>query len=169
MSRRKANGAADEADRIVAERKISSCPDVIVTWLTKNPPDLARAGMETGPLAVWRWTSRQRSADRLHGRPARQCDPGGIFFWTKDKVRMASWAPLIYAYQVSIYPPAFERRCCERAMNSPTKRPNKPNGIQDIRVHAFHTHGANARLKRGSRWLANQISHPPSGRRFLKA
>jgi hypothetical protein len=77
MSRRKANGAANEADRIVAERKISSCPDVIVTWLTKNPPDLARAGMETGPLAVWRWTSRQRSADRLHGRPARQCDPGG--------------------------------------------------------------------------------------------
>jgi hypothetical protein len=30
MSRRKANCGADEADRIVAERKISSCPDVIV-------------------------------------------------------------------------------------------------------------------------------------------
>jgi transposase len=54
MSRRKANCAADEADRI-AERKISSCSDVIVAWLMKNAPDLARAGMETGPLAVWRW------------------------------------------------------------------------------------------------------------------
>ena len=28
---------------------------------------------------------------------------------------------------------------------------DKPNGIQDIRVHAFHTHGANARLKGGNR------------------
>ena len=47
----------DEADRIVAEKKIASCPDVIAAWLTKNTPDLARAGIETGPLAVWRGTS----------------------------------------------------------------------------------------------------------------
>ena len=48
-----ANCAADEADRIVAEKKYASCPDVIAAWLTKNAPD--RAGTETGPLAVWRW------------------------------------------------------------------------------------------------------------------
>ena len=44
MSRRKANCAADEADRIVAERKISSCPDVIAAWLTKNAPVLLALG-----------------------------------------------------------------------------------------------------------------------------
>jgi transposase len=47
--------AADEADRIVAEKKNASCPDVIAAWLTKNAPDLACAGTETRPLAVWRW------------------------------------------------------------------------------------------------------------------
>jgi hypothetical protein len=101
--------------------------------------------------------SRQRSADRLHGRPARQCDPRRHLFWTKDKVRMMPVGPLELRLPGIQYPRVFKRRCCHRAMNSPTKRPNKPNGIQEIRVHAFHTHGANARLKGGNRWLANQI------------
>jgi len=45
----------DEAGRIVAEKKIPTCPDRIESWLTENAPDLDRVGMETGPLAVWLW------------------------------------------------------------------------------------------------------------------
>ena len=44
MSRRKAICVVDEADRIVAEKKIARCPDVIAAWLTKDAPDVACAG-----------------------------------------------------------------------------------------------------------------------------
>ena len=45
----------DEAGRTIAETKISTCPDVINAWLSRNALDLQRVGMETGPLAVWLW------------------------------------------------------------------------------------------------------------------
>src|ERR671913_155063 len=45
----------DEAGRIVAERKVPTCPEAIATWLGKHASSLERAGMETGPLAVWLW------------------------------------------------------------------------------------------------------------------
>lgn len=45
----------DAAGRIVAEKKIVTCPDTIGSWLSKHAPDLDRIGMETGPLAVWLW------------------------------------------------------------------------------------------------------------------
>ena len=45
----------DEEGRILAEKKIPTCPDAIVSWLAKTVPDLVRVGMETGPLAVWLW------------------------------------------------------------------------------------------------------------------
>jgi transposase len=45
----------DETGRPIAEAKISTCPDVINAWLSRNASDLQRVGMETGPLAVWLW------------------------------------------------------------------------------------------------------------------
>ena len=45
----------DEAGQIVAERKVPTCPEAIATWLGKHASALERAGMETGPLAVWLW------------------------------------------------------------------------------------------------------------------
>ena len=39
----------DEAGRTIAETKISTCPDVINAWLSRNAFDLQRVGMETGP------------------------------------------------------------------------------------------------------------------------
>jgi transposase len=45
----------DEAGRVTAEKKVTTCPEVISTWLGKHAPGLVRVGMETGPLAVWLW------------------------------------------------------------------------------------------------------------------
>ena len=45
----------DEAGQVVAEKKVPTCPETIVTWLGKHATSLERAGMETGPLAVWLW------------------------------------------------------------------------------------------------------------------
>lgn len=45
----------DEAGRITAEKKVPTCPETIATWLGKHASSLERAGMETGPLAVWLW------------------------------------------------------------------------------------------------------------------
>lgn len=43
----------DETGRIVAERKVATCPDTIAQELRAKAPELLRAGIETGPLAVW--------------------------------------------------------------------------------------------------------------------
>lgn len=45
----------DETGRIVAARKMSTCPETIVGYLKKRSPNLVRLGMKTGPLAVWLW------------------------------------------------------------------------------------------------------------------
>jgi transposase len=45
----------DESGRVTAEKKVTTCPEVISTWLGKHAPGLVRVGMETGPLAVWLW------------------------------------------------------------------------------------------------------------------
>lgn len=47
---------------ILAETKVTTCPDAIADWLSTWSGDLERVGMETGPLAVWLWnalTARQ--------------------------------------------------------------------------------------------------------------
>jgi transposase len=38
----------DESGRIIAERKVTSCPDAIASWLKQNVVDLARVGIESG-------------------------------------------------------------------------------------------------------------------------
>ena len=43
----------DEDGRVVAEGKVRTCPDAIRDFLASRAPELRRAGMETGPLAVW--------------------------------------------------------------------------------------------------------------------
>lgn len=43
----------DEDGRIVAERKVVTCPHAIATAI--EPFHVARAGLETGPLSVWLW------------------------------------------------------------------------------------------------------------------
>ncbi|GGN62496.1 IS110 family transposase [Novosphingobium indicum] len=43
----------DEEGGIVAERTVTTCPDVIAAAL--EPFALTRAGLETGPLSVWLW------------------------------------------------------------------------------------------------------------------
>lgn len=51
----------DESGQIIAEKKISTCPDAMASYLN-TVPNLVRVGMETGPLAVWLWNElRDRS------------------------------------------------------------------------------------------------------------
>jgi transposase len=50
----------DENGRIVAERKVPTCPDAIAEELRQRAPALARAGIESGPLAVWLWGELRR-------------------------------------------------------------------------------------------------------------
>jgi transposase len=50
----------DEAGRIVAERKVATCPDAIAQELRAKSSGLVRAGIETGPLAVWLWGELKR-------------------------------------------------------------------------------------------------------------
>jgi transposase len=45
----------DDAGRIVAEKKIPTCPEALSSFLIRYTPSLDRIGMETGPLAVWLW------------------------------------------------------------------------------------------------------------------
>ena len=45
----------DETGRITAEKKVSTCPEAIATWIGQHATSLERVGMETGPLAVWLW------------------------------------------------------------------------------------------------------------------
>jgi hypothetical protein len=62
-------------------------PDVIVAWLMKNAPDLARAGMETGPLAVWRWNELHDKGLPIVCMDARRANaPAGIFFGLKTRL-----------------------------------------------------------------------------------
>ena len=42
---------------ILAETKVTTCPDAIADWLSTWSDDLERVGMETGPLAVWLWNA----------------------------------------------------------------------------------------------------------------
>ena len=50
----------DEEGRIAAERKVATCPDAIADELRRCAPALVRAGIETGPLAVWLWGELKR-------------------------------------------------------------------------------------------------------------
>ena len=47
----------DAAGSVLSEAKVPTCPDAISTWLAKQPGDVERVGMETGPLAVWLWNA----------------------------------------------------------------------------------------------------------------
>lgn len=38
---------------MLAETKVTTCPDAIADWLSTWSNGLERVGMETGPLAVW--------------------------------------------------------------------------------------------------------------------
>jgi transposase len=51
----------DDAGRVVGEAKLPTCPDAITAWLARTATELARVGMETGPMAVWLW-------NELHAR-----------------------------------------------------------------------------------------------------
>lgn len=42
---------------LLAEAKVQTCPDAIADWLADRADGLERAGMKTGPLAVWLWNA----------------------------------------------------------------------------------------------------------------
>jgi hypothetical protein len=42
---------------VLAEGKVSTCPDAILAWLERQKLTLEKLGMETGPLAVCSGTS----------------------------------------------------------------------------------------------------------------
>jgi len=43
----------DAGGKIVAEAKVTSEPEALVAWLRAQPFDLARIGLEAGPLSQW--------------------------------------------------------------------------------------------------------------------
>jgi transposase len=43
----------DGGGKIVAEAKVTSEPEALVAWLQAQPFDLARIGLEAGPLSQW--------------------------------------------------------------------------------------------------------------------
>ncbi len=45
----------DSAGAIIAETKVTTCPNVIASWLAPWTGSLDRIGRETGPIAVWLW------------------------------------------------------------------------------------------------------------------
>lgn len=45
----------EEDGRKIAEGKVPTDPDAITDWLASKAGQVARIGMETGPLAVWLW------------------------------------------------------------------------------------------------------------------
>lgn len=45
----------DEAGKRIWEGTVRSSPDKIAAIIREKAPDLVRAGMETGPQAVWLW------------------------------------------------------------------------------------------------------------------
>jgi len=45
----------DENGRKIVEGKVPTDPGAIAAWLAEKVGDVARVGMETGPLAVWLW------------------------------------------------------------------------------------------------------------------
>src|SRR5918995_3550259 len=51
----------DDAGHVIAETKLPTCPDAIAAWLARTATELARVGLETGPMAVWLW-------NELHAR-----------------------------------------------------------------------------------------------------
>jgi transposase len=51
----------DDAGHIIAEKKVSTCPEALSSFLRQYTPGLDRVGLETGPLAIWLW-------NELHGR-----------------------------------------------------------------------------------------------------
>jgi hypothetical protein len=71
----------DEANWIVAEKKIATRPDVIAAWADEDRPGSCsrRDGDRTISCMVMERASRQRSADQLHGRPAANAIPEASF------------------------------------------------------------------------------------------
>jgi transposase len=51
----------DQDGHVIGEAKLPTCPDAIAAWIGKEASDLARVGLETGPMAVWLW-------NELHAR-----------------------------------------------------------------------------------------------------
>jgi len=47
----------DGAGAIIAETKVTTCPEAIASWLSPWSGAIERIGMETGPLAVWLWNT----------------------------------------------------------------------------------------------------------------
>lgn len=47
----------DADGAILAEAKVTTCPDAIASWLSPWSEAIERIGMETGPLAVWLWNA----------------------------------------------------------------------------------------------------------------
>ena len=45
----------DEADRVVAEGKVATCPDAIASFLARHARRVRRVGLETGSLSPWLW------------------------------------------------------------------------------------------------------------------
>ncbi len=60
----------DDEGKIVAERKVASCPDAIAEAL--EPFAITRAGLETGPLSVWLWNGCKRQGDPIWRADAEQ-------------------------------------------------------------------------------------------------
>ena len=45
----------DEAGAIVWRGKVASTPEAIATAISARAPQVARIGLETGPLCTWHW------------------------------------------------------------------------------------------------------------------
>ncbi|UJW77645.1 IS110 family transposase [Rhizobium sp. SL42] len=63
----------DEAGKRIWEGTVRSCPDKIAAIIREKAPDLVRAGMETGPQAVWLWHALREcgvQVDCIHARRA---------------------------------------------------------------------------------------------------
>ena len=63
----------DEAGHRIWEGRVSSTADAIAAIIRSKAPDLVRAGMETGPQAVWLWHAlrdRGMAVDCIHARRA---------------------------------------------------------------------------------------------------
>ena len=85
----------DETGRILAERKVATCPDAIARELRAEASGLARAGIEAGPLAVRPWGELRRwklpilRLDARHANAALKVMPGsGMLLAQRGQLRL---------------------------------------------------------------------------------
>lgn len=143
----------EEDGRKIAEGEVPTDPDAITDWLAGKAGQVARIGMETGPLAVWLWNELDDPwlADRMFGRPPRQCR--SVHDAEQDRsARCGRTCPDRPDRLVQASPCQEPRRGARRSGRCPrSDRERSPRAAQNLRYHVSKVGGWLYPPRRGDR------------------